>query len=274
MLKKVILILPLLLTLSLATPRPLVQFGFESGGDELVTVDHDYEADYKIDAGDGFRLELGMAISDPLNQIEIQFLAGYKFDSDSADNGSISWSMIPLSALGFISLFLALMLLFIPILGLKIASPKDVHRNIDYNLILIIVMSLALGLAMVKTGVAELISGSIIDVFSSLGPIGILSGVYIVTAILAAYITNKAAVAIIFPVALTLASDLQVNPMPFILVVSFASAANFITPIGYQTNLMIYGPGSYRFKDFFKIGFPLTIIYMIVTILILNYMYF
>ena len=183
-------------------------------------------------------------------------------------------SAIVLSALGFISLFLALMLLFIPILGLKIASPKDVHRNIDYNLILIIVMSLALGLAMVKTGVAELISGSIIDIFSSLGPIGILSGVYLVTAILAAYITNKAAVAIIFPVALTLASDLQVNPMPFILVVSFASAANFITPIGYQTNLMIYGPGSYRFKDFFKIGFPLTIIYMIVTILILNYMYF
>ncbi len=181
---------------------------------------------------------------------------------------------IVFSALGFISLFLALMLLFIPILGLKIASPKDVHRNIDYNLILIIVMSLALGLAMVKTGVAELISNSIIDLFSSLGPIGILSGTYLITALLAAYITNKAAVAIIFPIALTLAQDLSVNPMPFILVVAFASAANFMTPIGYQTNLMIYGPGSYKFKDFFKIGFPLTIIYMAVTLLILNYIYF
>jgi len=181
---------------------------------------------------------------------------------------------IILSAMGFISLFLALMLLFIPILGFKIASPKDVHRNIDYNLILIIVMSLALGLAMVKTGVAEMISHSIINLFSSLGPVGILTGTYLVTTILAAYITNKAAVAIIFPVALTLAHDLQVNPMPFILVVAFASAANFMTPIGYQTNLMIYGPGSYKFKDFFRIGFPLTIIYMIVTILILNYIYF
>ena len=178
------------------------------------------------------------------------------------------------SALGYISLFLALMLLFIPILGLRIASPKDVHRNIDYNLILIIVMSLALGLAMVKTGVAEIISGGVIDVFSNLGPVGILTGVYIVTALLAAYITNKAAVAIIFPVALTLAQDLNVNPMPFILVVAFASAANFMTPIGYQTNLMIYGPGSYKFKDFFKVGFPLTIIYMIVTIAILKLIYF
>lgn len=181
---------------------------------------------------------------------------------------------IALSAMGFISLFLALMLLFIPILGLKIASPKDVHRNIDYNLILIIVMSLALGMAMVKTGVAEIISQSIIGVFEPLGPIGILTGIYLLTAILAAYVTNKAAVAIVFPVALTLAFDLQVNPMPFILVVAFASAANFMTPIGYQTNLMIYGPGAYKFKDFFKVGLPLTLIYMVVTLLILNYIYF
>ena len=181
---------------------------------------------------------------------------------------------IALSAMGYISLFLALMLLFIPILGLKIASPKDVHRNIDYNLILIIVMSLALGLAMVKTGVAEIISSGVINIFSNLGPVGILTGVYMITALLAAYITNKAAVAIIFPVALTLAQDLNVNPMPFILVVAFASAANFMTPIGYQTNLMIYGPGAYKFKDFFKVGFPLTVIYMVVTILVLKLIYF
>jgi len=104
MLKKIVIILPLLLTFSHSTPRPLLQFGFESGGDELITIDHDYQADYKIDAGDGFRFELGMAIEDRLNEMEIQFLAGYKFDSDSADNGSISWSMIPLTALGFVKI--------------------------------------------------------------------------------------------------------------------------------------------------------------------------
>jgi hypothetical protein len=98
--KKTILILPLLLTLSHTTPRPLLQFGFESG----VTIDHDFDADYTIDAGDGFRFELGMAIDDPQNEMELQFLAGYKFDSNSADNGSISWSMIPISALGFIKI--------------------------------------------------------------------------------------------------------------------------------------------------------------------------
>jgi len=105
MLKKALLILPLLITLATATnPRPLIQFGFESGGDELVTIDHDYKGDYTIDAGDGFRFELGMAIDDPLGMLELQLLAGYKFDSDSADNGDITWSMIPLSALGFIKI--------------------------------------------------------------------------------------------------------------------------------------------------------------------------
>ena len=104
MLKKIILILPLLLTLSHTNPRPIIQIGFESGGDELVTIDHDYEGDYTIDAGDGFRFELGMAIDDPLGKIELQLLAGYKFDRDSADNGSISWSMIPLSAIGFVKM--------------------------------------------------------------------------------------------------------------------------------------------------------------------------
>ena len=88
------------------------------------------------------------------------------------------------------------------------------------------------------------------------------------------FITNKAAVAVIFPVSLTLAMELNLDVMPFILVVAYAAAANFMTPIGYQTNLMVYGPGGYKFKDFFKIGAPLTFIYMVVTVTILSLMYF
>ncbi len=77
-----------------------------------------------------------------------------------------------------------------------------------------------------------------------------------------------------FPIALTMALDLHLPPEPFVLIVAFAAAANFMTPIGYQTNLMVYGPGGYSFKDFFKIGFPLTLIYMTVTVTILSYIYF
>lgn len=180
---------------------------------------------------------------------------------------------ILLSILKIMPLFLSLIVLFILILFFKIASPKDVHKNIDYNLAIIIALSLALGTAMMKTGVADIIADLLINLFLPLGNIGMLFGIYIITAFLAAYITNKAAVAIIFPISLTMALHLNADPMPFILVVSFAAAANFMTPIGYQTNLMVYGPGGYKFKDFFKVGFPLTMIYMLVTVFILYYYY-
>ena len=111
-------------------------------------------------------------------------------------------------------------------------------------------------------------------VFRPMGKVGVLAGVYFITSILAAFITNKAAVAVMFPISLSAASELNADFMPFILVVAYAAAANFMTPIGYQTNLMIFGPGGYKFKDFFKIGTPLTIIYMIVTIIILSLIYF
>jgi di/tricarboxylate transporter len=181
---------------------------------------------------------------------------------------------ILLSALGVISLFMALIILFILILSFKIASPKDVHKNIDYNLAIIIAMAMAIGTAMIKTGFAGFIGDFVIKAFIPLGTIGLLFGIYMITTLLAAYTTNQAAVAIIFPISLTVATNLELNPLPFILVVSFAAAANFMTPIGYQTNLMVYGPGRYKFKDFFKIGFPLTIIYMVVTVFILYYLYF
>ncbi|MFC2100804.1 SLC13 family permease [Bacteroidota bacterium] len=180
---------------------------------------------------------------------------------------------ILLSALGVISLFMALCILIVILILMKISSPKDLPASIDYNLAIIIALSLALGTAMIKTGFAEMIATFIISILIPLGSIGLLTGIYLITAILAAYITNKAAVALIFPIALTIAFDMNYNPMPFILIVSFAAAANFLTPIGYQTNLMVYGPGGYNFKDFFRVGMPLTVLYMIVTVVILGLQY-
>ncbi len=181
---------------------------------------------------------------------------------------------ILLAALGVVKLFIALVLFMSLLLILNITTPKKLAKGIDYNLGFIIAMSLALGVAMIKTGFAEIISDFIIFILVPLGYVGLLAGIYVITALLAAFITNKAAVAIIFPISLTMAKDLDLPPMPFILVVSFAAAANFMTPIGYQTNTMVYGPGGYRFKDYLKIGTPLTIIYGIVTIIILRLMYF
>ena len=186
--------------------------------------------------------------------------------------GGVS-AAIFLSAIGVISLFMALMILMIIILLLKIASPKDIPKSIDYNLAIIIVLSLAIGTAMIKTGMADIIANFIISVFKPFGPLGLLFGIFLITNLLASYITSKAAAAIIFPISVTAAINLGLPTTPFILIVAFAAAANFITPIGYQTNLMVYGPGGYSFKDYMKIGLPLTFIYMFTTVAIL-YFYF
>ncbi|MCG8410412.1 MAG: SLC13 family permease [Bacteroidales bacterium] len=180
---------------------------------------------------------------------------------------------ILLAALNIISLFMGLVVLILVLIATKIANPKELHKSVDYKLALIIVMALSLGTAMIKSNAADLIADLLITVFLPLGKVGLLFGIYIITSFLAAYITNVASVAIIFPISLTMAANLNLPPTPFVLVVSFAAAANFMTPIGYQTNLMVYGPGGYTFKDFFRVGFPLTILYMIVAIGILSLMY-
>lgn len=186
--------------------------------------------------------------------------------------GGLFLSII-LSAFGVIRLFMGLLVVIIASLALKITNPKDLSKSIDYNLAIIIVMSLALGAAMVKSGAADLLAESILSMFLPLGTIGILFGIFFITSLLAAYITSKAAAAIIFPISLTMAANLDLNPLPFVLIVAFASAANFMTPIGFQTNLMVFGPGGYKFKDFMRVGGPLTFIYMIVTVFILWFWY-
>jgi di/tricarboxylate transporter len=180
---------------------------------------------------------------------------------------------IILSALNVVNLFVGLLTLIVIGMVLGLTTPKELPKSLDYNLALIIVLSLALGTAMIKTGAAELIAHAFIKIFIPLGNVGILFGLYLITTILAAYITNKAAVGIIFPIALTMSVNLHISPMPFILIVAYASAANFMTPHGYQTNLMVYGPGNYSFKDFFKVGLPLTVLYMITTVVILSFIY-
>lgn len=182
--------------------------------------------------------------------------------------------VITLAALNIVSLFMGLIIMILVSMVLKVTHPRDIPNNIDYNLAMVIVLSLALGTAMIKSGAADLVANGVISAFFPFGKVGVLLGIYFITGLLAAYITTKAAVAIVFPIALSVAQQLGVPGTPFVLAVAYAAACTFITPHGYVTNLMVYGPGGYSFKDFMKIGFPLTIIYMVVAVTILSLMYF
>jgi len=180
---------------------------------------------------------------------------------------------IVLASTGLVSLFITLISLIILLTVLGYASPKDIAKGVDFNLVIVIALSLALGTAMVKTGVADVVSHYTFEMLAPWGIVGIFAGIYLLTNLLGSIITNKAAVALVLPIALTLSINFGLNPKPFILLVAFAGAASFLTPIGYQTNLMVYGPGRYTFKDYFRIGLPLTIIYMIVAVLLLIWQY-
>lgn len=181
---------------------------------------------------------------------------------------------IVLSAFKVIPLFIGVLTLLAVVLILGIANPKEIEKGVDFNLGLTIAMALALGTAMSKTGVAADISHNIINLLAPFGILGLLAGVYIATSILAAYITNVASVAILFPIVLAIAVEESLNPLPFVLLIAYAAAANFMTPIGYQTNMMVYGPGSYKFTDYMKIGLPLTVIYGVGAVLILWWKFF
>ena len=104
-------------------------------------------------------------------------------------------------------------------------------------------------------------------------PWWVLVAIYAITTVATEIITNNAAAALIFPIALSLAKQLDVSYLPFVIAIMVAASASFATPIGYQTNLMVYGPGGYKFSDFMRIGIPLNIVFGIVTVFIVPLVY-
>ncbi|MEM9050879.1 MAG: SLC13 family permease [Bacteroidota bacterium] len=180
---------------------------------------------------------------------------------------------ILLAATNMVPLFISLVALITVCILLKLLKTREIKENADMNLIVIIALGLALGKGMINSGLAEFLANSGLNLLKPFGGYGLIAGIFIVTNLLSAFMTSKAAVAIVLPVALTIAHDMGLPVEAFILVVAFGGAANFITPIGYQTNLMVYTPGGYSFKDYFRFGLPLTLICLLICILVLNSYY-
>jgi len=177
-----------------------------------------------------------------------------------------SFSCIVLSVAGLFPLFKSLLALLAVFLITGIFTLPELKRSLNMNLLVIAAFALALGKAVEITGLGALLSDGVVHVFQPLGVTGVLAAVYIVTNLLADFITTAAAASIVFPFAASAAAALGVDGTPFYLAVAYGAAANFITPIGYQTNLMVYGPGGYRFVDFLKAGLPLKIICAVIAI--------
>lgn len=178
------------------------------------------------------------------------------------------------AAMGWTSLFEGLLLLMTLIAAMQIVRFNDIKRSFDVDMYLILVLALSLGKAIVNSGLDKEISNSLLNVVEPIGSnIAALALIYLITNILAMLVTNKAAVAIMFPVALSAANTLGLDPTPFFLAIAFAGCAEFMTPYGYQTNLMVYGPGGYKFKDYIKFGWGLSLLFFVTAVSILGYLY-
>ncbi|MTI65581.1 MAG: SLC13 family permease [Firmicutes bacterium] len=167
-------------------------------------------------------------------------------------------SILESSLLGLAILFLT-----------KVIIPREALKMISWETLGVIALSFGLGKAMVNSGAADLIAKNIIIIANGCGVYGALLVIYIMTNIFTELITNNAAAVLAFPIAVKVSQSLDVSHMPFVVAVAIAASAAFSSPYGYQTNLMVYGLGGYKFKDFIKFGLPLNILFMIFSIILI-----
>lgn len=165
------------------------------------------------------------------------------------------------AATGLLSLLDAMLLLVITYLAIGALSAAEIRRRAPLELLLIIGCSLGVAQAMLESGLADLLAQNIVSIFSAWGVTGALVGIYLTTWVLTELITNNAAAALVFPIALAIAHNFGVDPKPLLLTVAFAASASFLSPYGYQTNLMVFTAGNYRYIDYVRTGLPLALIY-------------
>lgn len=152
------------------------------------------------------------------------------------------------------------------LLVFNVIEPGEAREAVDWRVLIVIGAALGLGKAMEVSGTAEMIGDGMVDLTRMYGHRVVLAGLVISTAILTELITNNGAIALIFPITLSVAQSQGIDPRAFIVSITLVSSMALLTPIGYQTNLMVYGPGNYKFTDFFRVGFPLAVVLWTVVI--------
>jgi di/tricarboxylate transporter len=152
-------------------------------------------------------------------------------------------------------------------------KPTEIYDAVDWNVIFLLAGVIPLGIAMEQTGAAEWLAALVVAGSTDFAPLVVLGVFYLLTSLLTNLVSNNASVVLMIPVAFDVATTIGANAFAFVLAVTFAASTAFITPVGYQTNLMVYGPGGYRFSDFFRVGAPLQLLLAVVTTLSIGWIY-
>jgi di/tricarboxylate transporter len=181
--------------------------------------------------------------------------------------------LVVLMTTGVVSTLVACLLIAVLMVAVGCLSAGDARRSIEWQVLLTIASSFGVGIALEKTGAATAVAQAIVDGTERLGPtLGVyaaLACIYLAGSIITEMITNNAAAVLLFPFCLKTAVLYEASPRPFLMALVLAASASFITPIGYQTNMMVYGVGGYQFGDFFKIGGLLHVILFCIAVVLI-----
>jgi len=180
--------------------------------------------------------------------------------------------VVTLSAMSVLPLAVAAILAVGAILFARCIDAEEAWSSIDGNVLVLVFAMLAVGVGLDKAGSVDLLVSNMTPILTQMPPWALIGAVYIFSVILTEIVTNNAVAIIVTPIVIALAGDLNMAPEPLVLAVMFAASASFATPIGYQTNTLVYAAGNYRFTDFFKAGIPLTIGVGLTTCMMITYL--
>ncbi|TMN45287.1 SLC13 family permease [Pseudoalteromonas sp. S2755] len=182
-------------------------------------------------------------------------------------------TVVGLSIFGVVPLVKGLIVLLAALVVLGTIKVPEMKRRFPIELVAIVGSAIGLAKLMIETGLAAEISSSLLWLLGDFGPYGAFIAIFVMTVIFTELITNNAAAALSFPVAYALASGFGVNPLPFVMAVAFGASASFISPFGYQTNLMVYSAGNYRIRDYVTMGLPLSLIYSATVLTVIPFVF-
>ncbi|MBW1906882.1 MAG: SLC13 family permease, partial [Deltaproteobacteria bacterium] len=181
----------------------------------------------------------------------------------------ILFLMVLVNTTGSMNLMVASLAAAGAMLLTRCLTGEQARRSLDWTVLIAIAAAFGIAIAIQKSGAAEVLAARLIDLAAPFGSVGLLVALYVITAVLAGLVTTKASAALMFPIAATAAEAQGIGLLPISYMTMIAAATAFSTPIGFQTNLMVYGPGGYKYTDFLRLGLPLQVLVGISTVTII-----